>query len=107
MSEEYTSISGVSIVIPAYNEERAVKKGVQGVLDVMNASDLEYELIVVDDGSSDNTPEILETMSGIVLVSVPENRGYGASLKTGIRKSKYDLIVITDADGTYPSEIIP
>lgn len=107
MSEEYTTISGVSIVIPAYNEEGAVKEGVQGVLDVMHNSGIEFELIVVDDGSSDSTPEILETMDGIVLVSVPENRGYGASLKTGIRKSKYDLIVITDADGTYPSERIP
>ncbi len=107
MSEDYTSINGVSIVIPAYNEEGAIKNGVQGVLDVMRDSGFEYELIVVDDGSTDRTPEILETMDGIVLVSVPENRGYGASLKTGVRRSRYDLIVITDADGTYPSERIP
>ncbi len=107
MSEDYTTINGVSIVIPAYNEEGAVKKNVQDVLDVMRNSGLEYELIVVDDGSSDSTPEILETINDIVLISIPENRGYGASLKTGIRKSKYDLIVITDADGSYPSERIP
>ncbi len=107
MSEDYTNIHGVSIVIPAYNEEGAIKEGVQGVLDVMRDSGFEYELIVVDDGSTDGTPEILETMDGIILISVPENRGYGASLKTGIRRSRYDLIVITDADGTYPSERIP
>jgi glycosyltransferase involved in cell wall biosynthesis len=107
MSEEYTNINGVSIVIPAYNEEGAIEDGVRGVLDVMDNSELEYELIVVDDGSSDNTSEILSAMTGIVLISIPENRGYGASLKTGIRRSKFDLIVITDADGTYPSERIP
>ena len=107
MSEECTKIEGVSIVIPAYNEEGAVGQSVQGVLDVMNQSGLEYELIVVDDGSSDRTSEILKGMNGVVLMSIPENRGYGASLKTGIRQSKYDLIVITDADGTYPSERIP
>ncbi len=107
MSEEYTSIDGVSIVIPAYNEEGAIKEGVRGVLDVMDDSGLEYEVIVVDDGSSDGTSEILQAMNGIVLISIPENRGYGASLKTGIRKSRYDLIVITDADGTYPSDRIP
>ncbi len=107
MNQEYTTINGVSIVIPAYNEEGAIKEGVRGVQEVMDNSGLDYELIVVDDGSSDNTSEILQAMDGIVLISIPENRGYGASLKTGIRKSKYDLIVITDADGTYPSERIP
>jgi len=107
MSEADTIIHGVSVVIPAYNEEDAIEDAVRHVMDVMDGSGLEYELIVVDDGSSDRTAEILEGMSGIVLIPVPENRGYGASLMTGIRKSKYDLIAITDADGTYPPEKIP
>jgi glycosyltransferase involved in cell wall biosynthesis len=107
MSKDYTVISGVSIVIPAYNEEESVEAGVHAVLDVMNNSGLEYELIVVDDGSTDRTTEILEAMDDIVLIPVPENRGYGASLTTGIHKAKYDLIAITDADGTYPAEKIP
>ena len=107
MSNDYTNIDGVSIVIPAYNEEGAIEDGVKGVLDIMNKSGMKFELIVVNDGSTDKTAEILENIDGIVFISLTENRGYGASLKTGIRKAKYDVVAITDADGTYPSERIP
>jgi len=107
MSITATAGDGISIVIPAYNEEDAIEQAVRHVQEVMNASGLRHELIVVDDGSSDRTAEILEGIDGIILIAVPENRGYGASLVTGIRKSKYDLIAITDADGTYPAEKIP
>jgi len=107
MSEAYTIIDGISIVIPAYNEEGAIEAAVRHVQEVMNGSGFKYELIVVDDGSSDRTAEILEGIDGVVLIPVPENRGYGASLMTGIRKSRFDLIAITDADGTYPAEKIP
>ncbi len=60
----------------------------------------------MDDGSQDRTVE-LATAEGATVITQPENRGYGASLKTGIRRSRYDIIVITDADATYPSERIP
>jgi len=107
LSDVHSTTDGISIVVPAYNEEDAIETSIQSVKEVMDGSGLRYELIVVDDGSTDRTAEILEAMDGIVLVSVPENRGYGASLIAGIHRSSYDLIVITDADGTYPAQRIP
>ena len=67
----------------------------------------EYEIIVVNDGSTDDTGDILRSQLDIKLIEHPRNRGYGAALKTGIRHAKYSLIVITDADGTYPNQRIP
>ncbi len=66
---------------------------------------LPWELIVVDDGSHDDTAR-LAAKAGARVISLPENRGYGAALKVGIKAAQYDTIVITDADGTYPSEAI-
>ena len=97
----------VSIVIPAYNEEGAIKPVVEALLDVMNGSGLAYEVIVVDDGSQDNTAVIAQSIPGITVLLHRQNKGYGAALKTGIRHAHHDVICITDADGTYPNERIP
>ena len=99
-------MDSVSVVIPAFNEEGAIEAGVRGVLTVMESSGIEFELIVVDDGSSDRTRELAEA-AGARVLSLPENGGYGAALKAGIARSKHEIIVITDADGTYPAESIP
>jgi glycosyltransferase involved in cell wall biosynthesis len=70
-----------------------------------------YELIVVDDGSTDKTPQLLEAAaredSALRVITHRRNRGYGASLKTGIMRTTADLIVITDADQSYPNDRIP
>lgn len=96
----------VSIIIPAYNEAEAIA-GVMGRLrEVMDATGLLYEVIVVDDGSTDGTAARLVGMDIKILTHL-ENKGYGASLKTGIRNAKGDTIVITDADGTYPVDMVP
>lgn len=95
---------GISVIVPAYNEE----KGIAPVLgDIASAgrSFENFEIIVVDDGSTDRTGEIAESC-GVQVVKHAVNRGYGASLKSGIRAARYDTIVITDADGTYPSSAI-
>ncbi len=73
---------------------------------VMEESDLAYQLLVVDDGSSDGTADVVRE-HGVDVLRNQENRGYGAAIKAGIRRAKYDVIVITDADGTYPNEEIP
>jgi len=98
----------LSVIIPAYNEEKAISQTIEDLKKEINKiPDFEYEIIVVNDGSTDKTKEILGKISNIKLIHHPENRGYGASLKTGFKQSQGELILITDADGTYPNESIP
>jgi glycosyltransferase involved in cell wall biosynthesis len=100
------ALTPVSIVIPAYNEETAVAAEINAIHKVLAGRGLCYEIIVVDDGSVDRTAEQAASASAHV-VRHAENRGYGAAIKTGIRAAKYEAVVITDADGTYPPEEIP
>jgi glycosyltransferase involved in cell wall biosynthesis len=98
----------VTIVVPAYNEEAGIGPLLRDIQAVMDHTNIPYQLLVVDDGSTDGTAAAaLAPGVGAEVVQHPENRGYGASLKTGIRRARHDLIVITDADGTYPSARIP
>lgn len=94
--------SPVSVVIPALNEEEAIQAQVRAIQRVLDAERMDYEIIVIDDGSSDRTAERAVEAGARVLRHL-ENRGYGASLKTGIDAAQFDTIVISDADGTYPS----
>ncbi len=96
-----------SIVIPAYNEGSIIAItifDIQKVLTLNNIKDV--EIILVDDGSTDRTSE-MSHKAGAKTISHPHNIGYGRSLKEGINASSNDMIVITDADGTYPLEMIP
>ena len=101
-------MDNVTIIIPMYNEEKAVGT-VLDELSRMLYSDNGNgnEIIVVDDGSHDDSARIAANHEGVRLLQHPNNRGYGAALKTGIRHAKGDVIVITDADGTYPNAEIP
>jgi glycosyltransferase involved in cell wall biosynthesis len=98
---------GLSIIIPAYNEERGIAVVLKQLSRVCTRVDFPCEIIVVDDGSTDGTAARIESQEGVCLLQHRDNRGYGAALKTGIRHAKYDLICISDADGTYPHDIIP
>jgi glycosyltransferase involved in cell wall biosynthesis len=101
----------LTIVIPAYNEENGIADISQRVLAVRPALEAagvrEMELLVVDDGSRDATREIAAGISGVRLICHPQNRGYGAALKTGFGHASGDLIGFLDADGTYPPEYFP
>jgi len=96
----------VSVVIPAYNEELAVGAQVDQVRRVLSSHGIAHEIIVVDDGSSDRTAE-LALKAGARVLQHLDNRGYGKAIKSGIVAAKFGVIVITDADGTYPPEAIP
>jgi glycosyltransferase involved in cell wall biosynthesis len=96
-----------SLVIPAYNEQQGIIPVLTHLQDLLMAAGCEFEIIVVNDGSSDRTGELLRAHRNIRLIEHRRNLGYGAALKTGIRHAKYPLITITDADGTYPNESIP
>jgi glycosyltransferase involved in cell wall biosynthesis len=91
-----------SIIIPAFNESSSI----EATLSELQQFDEHYEIIVVDDGSTDDTYEIA-CKSGVRVIQHDVNKGYGASLKTGIKFAKNNIIVITDADGTYPNQRIP
>ncbi len=95
-----------SIIIPAYNEAEGIAEVLEEVLREFRKSDWEGEVIVVDDGSTDGTPEIVREMEGVRLIRHETNMGYGAALKTGIRNASHDLILMMDADGTYPAREI-
>ncbi|AFY40478.1 glycosyl transferase family 2 [[Leptolyngbya] sp. PCC 7376] len=101
------SQNGVSIVIPVYNEEGAIAATIEQIKDILLNIKQPYELIIVNDGSVDNTATILRKQEGILLLEHPVNKGYGAALKTGIVHATYDFIAITDADATYPNERLP
>jgi len=93
----------LSLIIPAYNEEDGIGKVLDETLEYLTEHGKTWELIVVDDGSNDGTYEQLQTRSEkISVIRHRRNRGYGASLKTGIKHAKSDWIAILDADGTYP-----
>ncbi len=99
----------VSVVIPVYNEIGALEETVQEVSRHMDDSGLTYEIILVDDGSTDGTGELMAAISmpNVRTVKHEVNQGYGAALKTGLKHARYDLMAITDADGTYPNERLP
>lgn len=97
----------LSIIIPAYNEGDAIGETITQIQKhCANFKINEMEVIVVNDGSTDDTAEIAAKL-GARVVSHPHNAGYGRSLKDGITAAKYDTIVITDADMTYPFEEVP
>jgi glycosyltransferase involved in cell wall biosynthesis len=90
----------ITVIIPAYNEGEVIKS----VINDLRAEGID-NLLVIDDGSSDETVKVLEK-TGINFISHTVNKGYGASLKTGIRHAKTEYIAIYDGDGQHiPSEL--
>ena len=97
----------ISIIIPAYNEEGSIKDTILEIKKVLKNSKItNYEIIIVNDGSTDDTGKIA-LKNGAIVVNNPVNMGYGFSLKRGIKCAKNETIVITDADLTYPFDVVP
>ncbi len=95
--------SGVSIIIPALNEEKGLENALGLLMPI--AARKGWEVVVVDDGSTDCTAEVARR-HGAKLIAHPENKGYGAALKTGIRNAANETIIMMDADGQHdPSQI--
>lgn len=100
----------LSVVIPAYNEESRIVPSIERIVQYLNASHKDYELIVVDDGSSDRTAGVVQNLAKgnpkIRLLSNPQNEGKGNSVKKGVLAAKGDVIFFTDADLSTPIEEI-
>lgn len=104
-----TVTPGFSLVVPCFNEEHAIARTVDELTATLRAVG-PHEIVIVNDGSTDGTAAALQQLAdrdpALRIVHHSRNKGYGAALKTGIRHASSDLIVITDADGTYPNHRI-
>lgn len=99
--------NGITVLLPVYNEEQSISSAINEIKEVMSSNNLEYEIIVINDGSTDSTKGIVEKEGGIILINNAYNLGYGSSLKRGIKASRFPWILMLDADGTYPIQEIP
>jgi glycosyltransferase involved in cell wall biosynthesis len=98
-------VSELSIFFPFWNEEKNITKVIRGAVSVAAEIAEKWEIIIIDDGSSDRTLEIARKLvkqnSGLRLISHMPNRGYGSAIKEGLTNARYELIVFTDGDGQF------
>lgn len=97
----------VSIVLPVFNESGHLSEEIERVRKAMDNSEYTYEIIVVDDGSTDGSGDRLSDTDGIHLIRFAHNQGSGAARRWGTDQSRGRVVVWTDVDMTYPNELIP
>ena len=97
----------VSVVLPCYNERDHIELEVKRIGAALEAAGMSYELLCVDDGSSDGTRELLQSMGGIRTILLPRNQGVGTARRIGTQQARGQVVVWTDADMTYPNDLIP
>ncbi|MFA5126570.1 MAG: dolichyl-phosphate beta-glucosyltransferase [Patescibacteria group bacterium] len=90
----------ISVVIPAYNEAKVIAKTIQEVQDYLAKHFTSFEVIVVDDGSTDKTGEILDSLSSIKVLHNLKNHGKGYTVAKGVKQAQGDLILFMDADNS-------
>lgn len=107
----FPALDGVSVIIPVHNEELGLDGVTAGVHAVVDKCGLPFEIIIVDDGSTDGTGatlgELTQRLPGLVAIRHAHRAGYGGAIKSGLRRARYDTILICDGDMTYPPEAIP
>ena len=97
----------VSIVVPVYNESGHLAEEITRIREAMDRSSFSYEIIVIDDGSTDGSSDEIASISGLRLIRFPTNRGSGSARRHGSMVARGRVIVWTDADMTYPNDRIP
>jgi glycosyltransferase involved in cell wall biosynthesis len=97
----------VSVVLPVYNEKGHLEQEIARIRGALDGSGYSYEVIVVDDGSTDGSGEALAHLEGIRVLRFTRNRGTGSARKAGTRAARGRVVVWTDVDMTYPNEEIP
>ncbi len=101
----------LSVFFPCYNEQDNIRRVYESAAKVLGNLGVDYELILVDDGSTDQTPQIVEAIAAadprVKLVHHPANLGYGAALQSGIRAATKTLVFYTDGDGQFDLSELP
>ena len=97
----------VTVVLPVFNESGHLRDEIHRIRAALDASAYTYELLVIDDGSTDGSQEELQAIEGIRLLRFAQNRGSGSARKAGTRAARGSVVVWTDADMTYPNDRIP
>jgi glycosyltransferase involved in cell wall biosynthesis len=97
----------VSVVLPIYNEVGHLEAEIVRIRSALDASPYSYEVIAVDDGSTDGSGEALAAIDGIRVIALGQNRGSGAARRIGTHAARGSVVVWTDVDMTYPNEEIP
>jgi glycosyltransferase involved in cell wall biosynthesis len=97
--------SGLTLILPAYNEAAAIAHSIRAAVTALDELSLSYEVLVVDDGSRDETAAIAtaetQRFQQVRVVSLGRNVGYGAALRRGFREARFDSVAFTDADGQF------
>jgi glycosyltransferase involved in cell wall biosynthesis len=98
-------IKELSVFFPTYNEEKNIGKVVRDAKKVLEKIADKWEIIIVEDGSKDNTPQVADKIAKtdrrIKVIHHKPNRGYGGALKTGFSKAKYEWVAFSDSDGQF------
>ncbi len=101
----------LTVLIPMYNEEENVASTVKKVSDVLYSMGVDYELLIVNDGSTDSTLELLkqeaEKYKKLRIITYEKNRNLGGALKVGFEKARGDYIITIDSDLSYDAKYIP
>ncbi len=97
----------VSVVLPVFNESEHLDREVKRIAAALDESGLSYEVIVVDDGSTDDSASIAARLEGVRLIRFGTNRGSGSARKFGTMQARGEVVVWTDVDMTYPNDEIP
>ncbi|KKN48145.1 hypothetical protein LCGC14_0655890 [marine sediment metagenome] len=104
-------IKEISVFFPAYNEEKNIERTILIANKVLKKLADKYEILVIDDGSKDNTGEVVKRLSlknkKIKLITHKENKGYGSAVRSGFKNCKYEWIVFTDSDGQFDFSELP
>jgi polyisoprenyl-phosphate glycosyltransferase len=97
----------VSVVLAVFNEKGHLREEIERIRRALETSPYSFEIVLVDDGSTDGSSDELRLVDGIRLIQFPQNRGSGSARKAGTQAARGAVVVWTDVDMTYPNEEIP
>lgn len=103
----------LTVLLPAYNEQDAIQRVLDEIVEALADAAIRYEILVVDDASTDRTAELAEEYARncwqcpVRVIRRSERRGAGAARKVGVRHAQGEVVLMLDADGTYPARFIP